>query len=121
MKKFYSDNEGLKEILVNEGINLMCNDDMEIEISDNDARRIRKIVEEKAPEAIDDYVIETPWSELNYEQRRQIMAILKDNQITSGEDAVISVREDGNFKPFGVIDLDDPDDLKESYDAYISE
>lgn len=58
MKKYYSSNEALNEILVNNGIVLNCNDDMEIVISDEDAARIPEIVREQAEAAINDYSIE---------------------------------------------------------------
>lgn len=58
MKTFYSSNEALIEILAANGIDLTCNADMEIIISDNDALRIPEIVNKFAPAATDDYVIE---------------------------------------------------------------
>lgn len=58
MKKYYSSNEELNEILVNNGIALNCNEDMEIVISDEDAARIPEIVREQAEAAINDYSIE---------------------------------------------------------------
>lgn len=58
MKKYYSSNEELNEILVNNGIELNCNEDMEIVISDDDAARIPEIVREQAEAAINDYSIE---------------------------------------------------------------
>lgn len=58
MKKYYSSNEELNEILVSNGIALNCNEDMEIVISDEDAARIPEIVREQAEAAINDYSIE---------------------------------------------------------------
>lgn len=58
MKKYTSNNEELNEILVENGINLICNEDMEIIISDEDADRIPAIVAEFAPCATMDYTIE---------------------------------------------------------------
>lgn len=58
MKKFFSDNQELIEILTAKGIALTCNEDMEIAISDEDAARIPAIVEEFAPAAFADYTIE---------------------------------------------------------------
>lgn len=58
MKKYYSNNEELNEILVNNGIDLICNDDMEVMVNDMDAERIEAIVNEQAPAAIDDYTLE---------------------------------------------------------------
>lgn len=57
MKKIYTDNEALLEMLADE-ITINCNEEMEMVISDEDAERIPAIVEEKAPAAINDYCIE---------------------------------------------------------------
>lgn len=57
MKKYTSNNEKLNEILVEKGINLICNENMEITISDEDADRIPTIVSEFAPCAAMDYTI----------------------------------------------------------------
>lgn len=58
MKKFYTSNQALAEILVENGVDLICNEDMEVTVSDEDAERIPSIVEEFAPAAIGDYSIE---------------------------------------------------------------
>lgn len=58
MKKYYSENNQLNEILVNNGIDLICNERMEVIISNEDAERIKEIVKDMAPAAIDDYSIE---------------------------------------------------------------
>ena len=58
MKKFYTDNQKLMEILADNGISMICNQDMDIEISDEDAARIPAIVERDAPAAFADYTIE---------------------------------------------------------------
>jgi len=58
MKTFYTDNEALSELLTEHGIELVCNEDMQIVITDEDAERIPAIVAEFAPAAIDDYTIE---------------------------------------------------------------
>lgn len=58
MKKYSSENQALNELLVQNGINLVCNNNMEIIICDEDAERIEKIIKEKAPAAIEDFTIE---------------------------------------------------------------
>lgn len=58
MKTLYCGNEELLEILSENGIVMTCNEDMQIEISDEDAARIEDIVREYAPAALMDYSIE---------------------------------------------------------------
>ena len=58
MKKFWSNNEALIELLVEHGINLICNENMENEVSDEDAEHIWEFVERLAPAAAYDYGIE---------------------------------------------------------------
>lgn len=58
MKTFWTSNDELKEVLVEKGINLIVNENMEVVISDEDAERIDSIVEEFAPAASGDYCIE---------------------------------------------------------------
>ena len=58
MKTLYCENSELLEILENNGIEMICNENMEIVISDEDAMRIATIVEEFAPFASGDYDIE---------------------------------------------------------------
>ena len=58
MKNIWINNEALKEILVENGIELICNEDMQIQVSEEDAERIQAIVEEHAPAACDDYGFE---------------------------------------------------------------
>lgn len=58
MKKIWFNNPALAELLENNGINLICNEDMEIVISDEDAERIPKIIAELAPYAKEDFGIE---------------------------------------------------------------
>lgn len=58
MKKYYCENEKLNEALVNNGINLICNESNELIISDDDAYRIDKLVKDKFYCAIGDYIIE---------------------------------------------------------------
>lgn len=55
MKKFWSDNEALIELLIEHEINLICNKNMENEVSDEDAERIPELIERLAPAAAYDY------------------------------------------------------------------
>ena len=57
MKQIITDNTELLEVLEANGINIICNDNMEMMITDADAARIDAIVTEKAPAAFADYVI----------------------------------------------------------------
>ena len=68
MKKFESNNEALNELLINNGIDLICNANMEIIISNEDAKRIEELVENMAPAAIQDYTI-TDIVPKTYEER----------------------------------------------------
>lgn len=58
MKTLFCGNSELLEILENNGIIMTCNEDMQIEISDEDAEKINSIVMEFAPAASGDYSIE---------------------------------------------------------------
>ena len=57
MKQIVTDNTELLEVLEANGINIICNDNMEMMITDADVSRIDAIVAEKAPAAFADYVI----------------------------------------------------------------
>ena len=57
MKQIVTDNAELLEVLTANGINIICNDEMQMMITDADAIRIDAIVAEKAPAAFADYVI----------------------------------------------------------------
>lgn len=57
MKEIITDNAELLEVLVDNGINIICSDDMKMMVTDMDAIRIDAIVAEKAPAAFADYVI----------------------------------------------------------------
>ena len=57
MKTIYTDNSKLLEILVANGINITCNDKMEMIVSDADAIKIDAIVAKYAPAAFSDYVV----------------------------------------------------------------
>lgn len=58
MKILYCTNNELLEILADKGIIMTCNADMDIEISDDDSERIKRIVTEFYPAANSDYSIE---------------------------------------------------------------
>ena len=58
MKTIWFNNEALKEVLAEQGIEMMCDENMNIVISDEDAERIPALVEEFAPAAASDYGIE---------------------------------------------------------------
>ena len=57
MKEIITDNTELLEVLPANGINIICNAEMQMMITDADAIRIDAIVTEKAPAAFADYVI----------------------------------------------------------------
>lgn len=58
MKILFTSNSELLEILQNQGINMVCTEDMQIKISDEDAEKINNIVLKLAPAASGDYTIE---------------------------------------------------------------
>ena len=57
MKQIITDNAELLEVLEANGINIICNDEMQMMITDTDVARIDAIVTEKAPAAFADYII----------------------------------------------------------------
>ena len=57
MKEIVTDNAELLEVLEANGIRIICNDEMQMMITDTDATRIDAIVAEKAPAAFADYII----------------------------------------------------------------
>ena len=57
MKQIVTDNTELLEVLEANGISIICNDNMQMMITDSDATRIDAIVAEKAPAAFADYII----------------------------------------------------------------
>lgn len=57
MKAIYTDNSKLIEVLVANGINITCNKQMEMAVSDEDAIKIDAIVAKYAPAAFSDYVV----------------------------------------------------------------
>ena len=57
MKEIVTDNTELLEVLADNGINIICSDDMRMMVTDTDAICIDAIVAKKAPAAFADYVI----------------------------------------------------------------
>ena len=57
MKQIITDNTELLEVLTANGINIICDDNMQMMVTDTDAKRIDAIVAEKAPAAFADYII----------------------------------------------------------------
>lgn len=57
MKTIYTDNRELIEVLAANGINVTCNSQMEMSVSDQDATKIDAIVARYAPAAFSDYVV----------------------------------------------------------------
>lgn len=58
MKILFTRNNELLEVLQNHGIDMTCNEDMQITISDGDAERIDGIMKDFAPAALMDYSLE---------------------------------------------------------------
>ena len=58
MKQIISNNSELLEVLAENGINITCNEQMQMVVSDDDAKKIENIVNEIAPAAAYDYTIE---------------------------------------------------------------
>lgn len=58
MKQIFTDNNELLEILVGNGINIICDDQMRMTLSDEDAEKVEKVIAEFAPAAAFDYSIE---------------------------------------------------------------
>ena len=58
MKKIITGNETLLEIFTDNGINFQCDDNMDLIMTDEDARKVTGIVEKYAPAAEFDYIIE---------------------------------------------------------------
>ena len=58
MRKLYTDNNALIDVLYEHGINVTCNEDMEMIVSDEDASKIGDIVDRYAPWEAYDYTIE---------------------------------------------------------------
>lgn len=58
MKQIISRNNKLLEVLIENGINIKCNEKMQMVIPDDCVERIESIVNEFAHSAADDYTIE---------------------------------------------------------------
>ena len=58
MNAIYTDNAALLELLQENGINIICDEQMRMIISDHEAAKIDGLVNELAPAAIGDYAIE---------------------------------------------------------------
>ena len=58
MKHIITSNNELLEVLEGNGINIICDDQMRMMLSDEDAERLDKVVEEFVPAAVCDYTIE---------------------------------------------------------------
>lgn len=58
MKQIISRNNKLLDVLIENGINIKCNEKMQMVIPDDCVERIESIVNEFAPSAADDYTIE---------------------------------------------------------------
>lgn len=58
MKQIITANNELLEVLVDNGIDIICDDQMRMTLSDEDAEKLDKVVEEFAPVAFCDYTVE---------------------------------------------------------------
>ena len=58
MIQIITTNKELLEVLVANGINIICDDQMRMTISDEDMQRVAKVVEKIAPAASCDYVLQ---------------------------------------------------------------
>lgn len=58
MKQIITSNNELLEVLVDNGIGIICDDQMRMTISDEDAERLDEVLEEFAPAAAWDYTVE---------------------------------------------------------------
>lgn len=59
MKKIETSNTELLQVLTDHGINIICDNNMQMTISDEDASKINDIVSSFAPAAFHDYVLTT--------------------------------------------------------------
>ena len=57
MKQIITNNAELLEVLAENGINIICDDQMRMTLSDEDAARVETLVEQFAPAAYCDYTI----------------------------------------------------------------
>lgn len=58
MKTIFTSNQELLEVLIENGINITCDENMNMVLTDEDAERLESVVEGFAPAATCDYVIE---------------------------------------------------------------
>lgn len=58
MKQIITKNTELLEVLVENGINIICDDQMRMTLSDEDVQRVAKVVAKMAPAASCDYTVE---------------------------------------------------------------
>lgn len=58
MKRIWFNNPALVELLADNGINLICNEQMDIVVADEDIERINSLIQELAPTAVEDYGFE---------------------------------------------------------------
>lgn len=58
MKQIITNNTELLEVLVENGINIICDDQMRMTLSDEDVQRVAKVVAKIAPAASFDYTVE---------------------------------------------------------------
>lgn len=58
MKQIITNNNELLEVLVEKGINIICDDQMRMTLSDEDAEILEEVVEVFAPAAACDYTVE---------------------------------------------------------------
>ena len=58
MKQIITNNSELLEVLVENGLSITCDGLMRMTLSDEDAERLDKVVEEFAPAAAGDYTVE---------------------------------------------------------------
>lgn len=58
MKQFITDNDELLELLQKKGVNIICDENMRMTISDEDAEKVGPIASEFGPGALNDYLIE---------------------------------------------------------------
>lgn len=57
MKQIITSNSELLEVLAENGINIICDDQMRMTLSDENAERVDEVVKEFAPAAYMDYTI----------------------------------------------------------------
>ena len=58
MKQIITNNTELLEVLLENGINIICDDQMRMTLSDEDVQRVAEVVAKIAPAASFDYTVE---------------------------------------------------------------